>query len=63
MVPKDYLLLIVKAVDQDSGDNGKVSYFLQVNDKSVAKTEEFQIDSETGELRTSRELFRQEKSK
>lgn len=29
----------------------------------MAKTEEFHIDQETGELRTNKELFRQEKSK
>lgn len=63
VVPKDYLLLIVKAMDNDTGVNGKISYYLQVNDKNVEKTEDFQIDSETGELRTNRQLLRKEQSR
>lgn len=53
----------MKAVDNDTGVNGKISYYLQVNDKNVASTEDFQIDTESGELRTNRELLRKEKSK
>lgn len=62
-MPKDYLLIIVKAADNDTGANGKISYYLQQNDKNVERTEEFQIDRETGELRTSKELIRKERSK
>ncbi|KAF5278616.1 hypothetical protein FQA39_LY00658 [Lamprigera yunnana] len=46
------LVMIVKAVDKDSGDNGKVSYHFKVKDEYVQSTEEFIIDQYTGELKT-----------
>lgn len=62
-VKMDYLVLTVKAADNDTDENGKIFYHLQVNDQNVQETEEFKIDAETGELRTNKELHRKEKSK
>ncbi|KAM7364223.1 cadherin 87A isoform 3-T5 [Cochliomyia hominivorax] len=61
-VKKDYLVLTVKAADNDTDENGKIFYHLQVNDQNLQETEEFKIDAETGELRTNKELHRKEKS-
>lgn len=63
MVEPDYLVMTVKATDNDSGLDGKVTYHLQVNDKIVQETEEFIIDAWTGELRTRKELHRKDMSK
>lgn len=59
----DYLVMTVKAVDKDTGENGRVTYHLKVNNHNVQETDEFIIDSDTGELRTKMFLDREVKSK
>lgn len=59
----NYLILTVKAVDRDPGENGRVSYHLKVGNRNVQETEEFSIDQETGELRSKIILDREIKSK
>ncbi len=58
MADKDYLVLTVKANDSDPGDNGKVSYHLQVNNENVQETDEFEINEVSGELRLKKKLDR-----
>lgn len=48
----NYLILTVKAIDRDPGENGRVSYHLKVGNRNVQETEEFSIDQESGELRS-----------
>lgn len=60
---QDYLLITVKATDNDTDENGMLSYHLQVNNENVQETDEFRIDATTGELRTKRELNRKERAK
>ncbi|XP_067636828.1 cadherin-87A [Eurosta solidaginis] len=62
IVQRDYLLLTVKATDNDTDENGYITYHLQVNNENVQETNEFRIDSVTGELRTKRELNRKERA-
>ncbi|XP_036327722.1 cadherin-87A [Rhagoletis pomonella] len=62
IVQRDYLLLTVKATDNDTDENGYITYHLQVNNENVQETEEFRIDAVTGELRTKRELNRKERA-
>lgn len=59
----NYLVMTVKAVDNDTGDNGKIKYHLQVNNQNVQETDDFVIDEYTGELRTKRQLNRKNQSK
>ena len=59
----NYLVMTVKALDRDSGDNGKVRYHMKVGNRNVQETEEFSIDQETGELRAKIILDRETKSK
>lgn len=59
----DYLVMTVKAFDNDTGDDGKVSYHLQVKNENVQETDEFVINEITGELRTKRLLNRKIKSR
>ncbi|XP_043681793.1 cadherin-87A [Vespula pensylvanica] len=59
----NYLILTVKAIDRDPGENGRISYHLKVGNKNVQETEEFSIDQETGELRSKIILDREIKSK
>lgn len=59
----DYLVMTVKAVDKDSGENGRVTYHLKVNNHNEQETDEFMIDTDTGELRTKMFLDREVKSK
>ncbi|GLV42165.1 Cadherin 87A, partial [Carabus blaptoides fortunei] len=59
----DYLVMTVKAIDKDTGENGRVTYHLKVNNHNVLETDEFIIDSDTGELRTKIFLDREVKSK
>jgi hypothetical protein len=54
-------ILKVKAVDDDTGDNGKVSYHLRVNDQNVQETNEFIINEETGDLTAKIPLDREAK--
>ncbi|XP_014205128.1 cadherin-87A [Copidosoma floridanum] len=58
-----YLVMTVKALDRDSGDNGKVSYHMKVGNRNVQETEEFSIDQDSGELRSKIILDRETKSK
>ncbi|XP_012283433.1 cadherin-87A [Orussus abietinus] len=59
----NYLVMTVKATDKDPGENGKVGYHLNVENRNVQETEEFSIDQETGELRAKIILDREVKSK
>ncbi|XP_055683308.1 cadherin-87A isoform X2 [Lutzomyia longipalpis] len=63
VVEPDYLVMTVKATDEDSGLDGKVTYHLQVNNENVQQTEDFSIDELSGELRTKRHLERKVQSK
>lgn len=55
--------MTVKAIDRDSGDNGKVIYHMKVGNRNVQETEEFSINQETGELRSKIILDRETKGK
>ncbi|XP_055585161.1 cadherin-87A [Uranotaenia lowii] len=54
----DYLVMTVKATDNDDGSNGKVLYHLQVNNRNVQETDEFSINEMSGELRIRKPLDR-----
>ncbi|XP_045535482.1 cadherin-87A [Papilio machaon] len=58
----DYLITTIKATDADSGDNGRVSYYLKVDNRNVRDTPEFSLDTDTGELRTKTFLDREHKA-
>ncbi|KAJ0177573.1 hypothetical protein K1T71_006446 [Dendrolimus kikuchii] len=58
----DYLITTIKATDEDSGENGRVSYFLKVDNQNVGETQEFSLHPDTGELRTKTFLDREHKS-
>lgn len=60
---QDYLVLTVKANDSDNGENGKISYHLQVNNENVQETETFEINEMSGELRLKLKLSRKKKSR
>lgn len=60
---RDYLVLTVKANDSDNGENGKISYHLQVNNENVQSTETFEINEISGELRLLGNLDRKMKSR
>ncbi|XP_030078648.1 cadherin-87A [Drosophila hydei] len=62
IVQPDYLLLTVKALDNDTDGIGKVSYHLQVNNQNVQQTTEFKIDEATGELRVRQQLNRKNRA-
>lgn len=62
-IPDNYLVLVVHAYDNDTGDNGKIKYHLQVNNHIVQDTDDFSIDEASGELRTIRPLDRKKQSK
>lgn len=57
----DMLVMTVHAVDEDSGENGRVTYHFKVKDSNVQETEEFSIDPDTGELRAKIILDRETK--
>lgn len=59
----NYLILTVKAIDRDPGENGRVSYHLKVGNRNTQETEEFSIDQETGELKSKIILDREVNSK
>lgn len=59
----NYLVMTVKANDEDAGDNGLVKYYLQVNNQNVLETDEFKIDEHTGELKLKKDLNREKQSK
>ena len=54
---------MVSAEDKDRGENGRVSYYLKVGDTNVEETEQFRINTVTGEIRTKAILDREEKAK
>ncbi|XP_037950631.1 cadherin-87A [Teleopsis dalmanni] len=58
IVPENYLLLTVKATDNDTDENGHITYHLKINDQNLQETPEFKINAETGELSTKKELNR-----
>ncbi|KAL0831734.1 hypothetical protein ABMA28_001276 [Loxostege sticticalis] len=58
----DYLITTIKATDEDTGENGRVSYFLKVDNQNVGETQEFSLDRDSGELRTKTFLDREHKS-
>lgn len=59
----DYLVMTVKASDNDTGINGHLKYHLQKNSQNVQETDDFRIDEMTGELRLKRQLNRKHQSK
>lgn len=63
LVTADYLVMTVKATDNDTGHNGQLSYHLQLNNAITQATAEFRIDEHSGELRTRRQLDRQAQAK
>ncbi|XP_072929429.1 cadherin-87A [Epargyreus clarus] len=58
----DYLITTIKATDEDTGENGRVSYYLKVDNQNVGETQEFSLDRDTGELRTKTFLDREHKA-
>ncbi|XP_030375900.1 cadherin-87A [Scaptodrosophila lebanonensis] len=62
IVQADYLLLTVKAQDNDTDENGKISYHLQLHNQNVQETGEFKIDALTGELRARQQLNRKNRA-
>ena len=59
------VFLRVQAEDRDGKDteNGRISYFLKVNNINVLETDEFKIDQTSGELRTKVKLDREVKER
>ncbi|XP_034663045.1 cadherin-87A isoform X2 [Drosophila subobscura] len=62
IVQPDYLLLTVKAMDNDTGENGRISYHLQVNNQNQQENTEFKINEATGELRARQQLNRKNRA-
>ncbi|XP_068626040.1 cadherin-87A isoform X2 [Battus philenor] len=58
----DYLVTTIKATDEDTGENGRVSYYLKVDNQNVAETQEFSLHPDSGELRTKTFLDREHRS-
>jgi len=50
-------------MDNDTEENGKISYHLQVNNRNEQQTGEFKIDEVTGELRARTQLNRKNRAK
>ncbi|XP_055375511.1 cadherin-87A [Condylostylus longicornis] len=57
-----HLLMTAKAYDNDTNENGKLSFYLRFNDENQDETNEFKVDSTTGEIRTKIDLKRKEQS-
>jgi Cadherin domain len=55
--------MTVKATDLDTEENGRISYYLQVNNENVLETDEFIIDEVTGELKMKKTLNRKQVSR
>lgn len=55
--------MTVKATDNDTGNNGKVAYHLQMNNRNTQETDEFRLDENTGELKLKKPLDRKKQSK
>ncbi|XP_055907536.1 cadherin-87A isoform X2 [Eupeodes corollae] len=62
VVKEDYLIMTVKANDNDTGEDGRISYHLQINNQNVQETDEFVISKFTGELRSKKELHRKDRA-
>ncbi|XP_053605342.1 cadherin-87A isoform X2 [Plodia interpunctella] len=58
----DFLITTIKATDEDTGENGRVSYYLKVDNQNVGETAEFSLDRVSGELRTKTFLDREHKA-
>ncbi|PSN52632.1 hypothetical protein C0J52_14597, partial [Blattella germanica] len=58
----NFLVITVKAVDEDDGQNGEISYHFKVGNENVQETDAFSINPDTGELRTKIILDREVKS-
>lgn len=56
------VVLSVKAEDGDSGENGRVTYHFKVQNENVLETEDFTINSDTGEIRAKGSIDRETKS-
>lgn len=61
-VEVNHLVATVQAEDKDEGDNGRVTYHFKVGNNNTQFTDEFSIDENTGELRTTVPLDRENKS-
>lgn len=61
-VEVNYLVTKVVAEDSDPGENGRVTYHLRVGNNDTQSTDEFYIDENNGELRTSVILDREKKA-
>ncbi|XP_067010919.2 cadherin-87A [Anabrus simplex] len=48
----NYLVMTVKATDEDHGENGRIGYHFKVDNMDVQETDEFTINMDSGELRT-----------
>ncbi|XP_037083991.1 cadherin-87A-like [Pollicipes pollicipes] len=57
------LVLTAEASDRDQGDNGRLSYYFRVGETDGSETDEFAIDSETGEVRTRVRFDRESRDK
>lgn len=55
--------MTVKAVDKDVGENGRITYHFKVNGENVHQTDEFSIDTDSGELRSRKYLDREAQAK
>ncbi|XP_066907242.1 cadherin-87A [Halyomorpha halys] len=56
------VVLTVKAVDGDSGENGHITYHFKVRNENVQETEDFTIEADSGEVRAKSSLDRETKS-
>nr|UZM07820.1 cadherin 1 [Geocoris pallidipennis] len=56
------VVLVVKAIDGDSGENGRVTYHFKVRNENVLETDDFTINPDTGEIRAKSSLDRETKS-
>lgn len=56
------VVLVVKAVDGDTGGNGRVTYHFKVKNENVQETDDFTINADTGEIRAKSSLDRETKS-
>lgn len=61
LAEKHYLVMTVIAEDQDSGENGRLTYHFKVNNSNVQETNEFVIDELSGEVKTKQDLSNDEK--
>lgn len=55
--------MTVKASDKDLEDNGRISYYLQVNNENRQETNDFKIDEVSGELKVKHSLNRKDKAR